>query len=127
MICLIPPDNSDGYLSLKSYKPYFLIITDDYQSLRNIEIIKDVLSQKINLGFSMLIVQERLLGLPNECTTFINVEANDSIIFENELTSDKQQVFKADFNVPKELTNVSIDFTASFICNSTLLSKFSTL
>ncbi len=100
----------------KSYKLYFLIITDDYQSLRNIEIIKDVLSQKINLGFSMLIVQERLLGLPNECTTFINVEANDSIIFENELTSDKQQVFKADFigdlnieSVSKVVSNIPIE------------------
>ena len=81
----------------KNYKPYFLIITDDFQSVRNIEIIKNTLSQKINLGFSMLLVQERLLGLPNECTTFINIDSNESGIFENELTKDKQQSFKADF------------------------------
>lgn len=100
----------------KSYKPYFLIITDDYQSLRNIEIIKDILSQKINLGFSMLLVQERLLGLPNECTTFINVDNNQSAIFENELTSDKQQIFKADFigdlnikEVNKAVCNIPIE------------------
>ncbi|MBQ9071720.1 MAG: type VII secretion protein EssC [Bacilli bacterium] len=100
----------------KNYQPYFLIITDDYQSLRNIEIIKNTLSQKINLGFSMLIVQERLLGLPNECTTFINVDANQSGIFENELTSDKQQVFKADFignlnikEVSKVVANIPIE------------------
>ena len=45
----------------------------------------------------MLLVQERLLGLPNECTTFINIDSNESGIFENELTKDKQQSFKADF------------------------------
>ncbi len=100
----------------KSYKPYFLLITDDYQSLRNIEIIKDTLSQKINLGFSMLIVQERLLGLPNECTTFINVDLNQSVVFENELTSDKQQTFKADFigdlnikEINKVVANIPIE------------------
>ena len=93
----------------KNYQPYFLIITDDYQSLRNIEIIKNTLSQKLNLGFSLLLVQERLLGLPNECTTFINVDAGSSAIFENELTKDKQQAFNADFigNLDiKEINNI---------------------
>ncbi|MBO5120122.1 MAG: type VII secretion protein EssC [Bacilli bacterium] len=81
----------------KNYKPYFLIITDDYQTLRNIEIIKDVLAQKINVGFSMLIVQERLLGLPSECTQFLNINPDESAIYENELVDDKQQTFAADF------------------------------
>ncbi len=100
----------------KNYQPYFLIITDDYQSLRNIEIIKNTLSQKNNLGFSLLLVQERLLGLPNECTTFINVDTNESGIFENELTKDKQQSFKADFignlnikEVNKLVANIPIE------------------
>lgn len=100
----------------KNYKPYYLIITDDYQTLRNIEIIKDTLSQKNNLGFGMLLVQERLLGLPNECTTFINVDVNESGIFENELTEDKQQSFKADFigdlnikEVNKLVANIPIE------------------
>ena len=100
----------------KNYTPYFIIITDDYQTLRNIEIIKDTLSQNINLGFSMLIEQERLLGLPNECTTFINIDANESIIFQNELTKDKQQTFKADFignidikKINKQLANIPIE------------------
>ena len=100
----------------KNYQPYFLIITDDYQTIRNIEIIKNVLDQKINLGFSLLLVQERLIGLPNQCTTFINVDTNSSGIFENELTKDKQQSFKADFignlnikEVNKMVANIPIE------------------
>jgi len=100
----------------KQSRPYFLIITDDYQSLRNIEIIKSVLNQKTNLGFSMLLVQERLLGLPNECSTFISIDTNESGIFENELTKDKQQVFKADFlndinmeQITKCIANIPIE------------------
>ena len=63
----------------------------------NVEIIKDVLEQKINIGFSMLIVQERLLGLPSECTQFLNINPDESAIYENELVDDKQQTFAADF------------------------------
>ena len=96
----------------KNYQPYFLIITDDYQQIRNIEIIKDSLSQKINYGFSVLIVQERLLGLPNECTTFINIDANTSGVFENELTKDKQQTFKADF-----IEDLNIKEISKFVSN----------
>ena len=96
----------------KNYNPYFFIITDDYQQIRNIEIIKDSLSQKVNYGFSMLIVQERLLGLPNECTTFINIDSNTSGVFENELTKDKQQTFKADF-----IGNLNIKEICKFASN----------
>ena len=95
-----------------NFTPYFLIITDDYQSLRNIEIIKDVLSQKVNIGFTMLIVQDRLLGLPNECSTFISLDANESGIFENELTKEKQQSFKADF-----IGNLDIESINRLIAN----------
>ena len=96
----------------KNYKPYFLIITDDYQSIRNIEIIKNVLSQTINYGFSMLIVQERLLGLPNECSMFVNVDVSDSGVFENELTKDKQKSFKADF-----IGNINIEEINNLVAN----------
>lgn len=96
----------------KNYQPYFLIITDDFQSIRNIEIIKNTLSQKINLGFSMLLIQERLLGLPNECTTFISIDANQSGMFENEITKDKNQSFKADF-----INNINIKEMNRLVAN----------
>ena len=103
-------------LDYKSFSPYFVILTDDYQAFRNIEIVKDVCSNKLNIGFSLIIVQDRLLGLPNECTTFINVDTNASAIFENELTKDKQQTFKADFignidinEISKVVSNIPIE------------------
>ncbi|MDD6879375.1 MAG: type VII secretion protein EssC [bacterium] len=99
-------------IDYKSFMPYFFIIIDDYQSLRNIEIIKNVLSSKINIGFSLLFVQERLLGLPNECSTFISIDSKECGIFENQLSKDKQQTFKADF-----LINYNISHIAKLLSN----------
>ncbi len=106
-------------LDYKSFAPYYMIITDDYQYYRNIDIVEDTLNQKENVGFSIVIVNEKLSNLPAECTNFINVTETTSGFFESELTSDKQQEFVADLfvndtldaycyklaNIPIELDN----------------------
>ena len=105
--------NTDDY---KSYKPYYVIITDDYKSIRDIELIKEVTEMTVNLGFSLIAISPRLINLPNECNTFISIGDIKSGIFENELVSNKQKEFVADFdqtlNMPevcKILANIPID------------------
>ncbi len=100
----------------KSYKPYYVIITDDYKSVRDIELIKDITEMEINLGFSLIAISPRLINLPNECNTFISIGDIKSGIFENELVSNKQKEFTADFDpnlnmyeVCKILANIPID------------------
>lgn len=100
----------------KSYSPYFLIITDDFTTYRNNEFIKSVLEQKINYGFSLIINNERLLGLPNECSLFMNIDEKSSGVFENELSANKQNEFFPDIDnssdmeeITKILANISIE------------------
>jgi len=83
--------------SYKENKPYFIIISDDYNGIRDLEIIKDVLAQENNIGFSILILEDKLSELPNECENFINVTDKSSGVFESEVASDKQYEFQADF------------------------------
>ncbi len=81
----------------KVHKPYYLIIVDDFKNARDIEIIKDVLDQKTNVGFSLLILNDKLTNLPNECMDFICIGHNNrSVIFEGELLTNKQKKFIAD-------------------------------
>ena len=54
-------------LDYKHYSPYFVIITDDYKGIRDIEIIKDVAESNINYGFSLVVISPRLVNIPNEC------------------------------------------------------------
>ena len=105
--------NTDDY---KKYKPYYVVITDDYKSIRDLEIIKDIENMPINFGFSLIVISPRLVNIPNECNTFISVGDKKSGVFENELVSNKQKEFEADidptlnmYECSKILANIPID------------------
>ncbi len=84
-----------------SFIPYYLIITDDYKRVENLKIIKEVLGQRQNLGFSLFCIAGNLMQLPNECATFINIENNIGKIFESESSSTIQTEFN--FNPPEQI------------------------
>lgn len=99
----------------KKFKPYFLIFSDDISSIRNITIIKRLLEYKINVGFSLLILNDRLSTLPNQTTTFINVDEPLSGLVGNELIVDNQLQFAPELNnnidmyeCAKRLANIPI-------------------
>ena len=77
--------------------PYYLIITDNYHMYRDVEIIKDILDQETNYGFSLVIFSEKLQNLPSECKNFINVNKDISGIFESEISRGHQKEFKTEF------------------------------
>ena len=99
-----------------SYKPYYVIITDDYKSVRDIELLKDVTSMPSNYGFSLVVISPRLVNIPNECNAFISIGDKKSGVFENELVANKQKEFVADFDPTlniyeccKIIANIPID------------------
>ena len=103
-------------LDYHHYKPYYMIITDNYKMYRDLELIKDVEDMDINYGFSLLVISPRLINIPNECKTFVSVGDKKSGIFENELVSNKQKEFAADYDTTldmydccKILANIPID------------------
>lgn len=105
--------NTNDY---KSYDTYYVIITDDYENARELEIIKDVLEQKTNIGFSLIILNDKLAGLPNECKNFINIGEKSSGLFESEITYKNQKEFQAEFieSIPIEecvltLANINLE------------------
>ena len=93
----------------KSYKPYYLIITDDFKSARDIEIIKNILDKKSNFGFSLFILNDKLTNLPNECMNFVCIGHNNrGTIFEDELVTNKQKKFIADYDESLDLTECAV-------------------
>lgn len=103
-------------LDYRSYKPYYFIITDDYKSVRDVELLKDVTDMPINYGFSLVVISPRLVNIPNECKTFISIGDKKSGVFENELVANKQKEFVADYDPTlniyeccKIIANVPID------------------
>jgi len=77
-------DKNKGY---KNFMPYYLIITNNYMNVKNIPIISNIIKQQENLGFSLLIIDNSLQSLPNECNAFVEVEDKESCIIEKELNN----------------------------------------
>ncbi len=96
----------------KEYKPYYLIFTDDISSIRNVPLIKKVLKYKQNVGFSIMMANDRLSNLPSETTSFVIVALPESGLIRNELTKANQKPFIADF-----LQNIDIYEYAQKIAN----------
>jgi len=105
-------DKKDYY---KSFSPYYIIITDNYKKYKNIEFLKKFLSFTKNIGFSLLIFDDVVKNLPNECNKYTYVTNKDSCIFESEYVKSTQTNFKTElfkdldmYRVARELSNVPI-------------------
>lgn len=100
----------------KNSSEYYVIITDNYHSYRDVEIIRDILNQGINYGFSLIIFSDRLQNLPSECHNFISVEKEKSGIFESEIAIGNQKEFATEYvehnaliNCITKVSNIPID------------------
>ena len=66
------------------YLTYYLIIVDDIDLARKIGIIDDVLGEKKNLGFSLVVLEEKLSKIPSEVSKFITIGDSSSVIINSE-------------------------------------------
>ncbi len=102
----------------KSFSPYFIIITDNFKIAKNVPVVINALKQKSNIGLNVMVLNENLSTLPNECTTFLSINARNGAVFESELTSDKQKEFTIDNYTQgnfmaccKKVANIPIKFS----------------
>ncbi len=79
----------------KNFYPYYMIITDDYKTIKDYPLIEGILNQEGNLGFSLLILHSTLANLPTKCKSFIGInDWQHGGIFESELSKDTQRMFQ---------------------------------
>ncbi len=81
----------------KSFKPYYLIFTDDINTIRQTNLVKKIMAYKKNLGFTILMLHDRLSTLPSETSTFINIGEQMSGLITNDLTEENQMQFAAEY------------------------------
>lgn len=94
--------------------PHYVIVTDAIKSIDSYDFIKNVMTSQ-NLGFSVILLVDRISALPNECKNFMEVSREDCHIFESVLNSEVQS-FKIDFSpidsiysCAEELANIRVD------------------
>lgn len=86
--------------SSKEHKPYYLIITDDYRKIEDLNIISKIINEKRNLGFGIFCMENTINELPQECKTFIKMEDEKGVILKSEAPKEEQKEFIADNHNP---------------------------
>jgi len=109
--------NQSNSEDLPDFKPYYFIITDDYETLKNYELVNLISEEEKNLDASLVIIEERLSKLPSKCNNFINLGEKTSGVLRNSFDSQEQIVFNDEINykidmmqVSKVLANIPIEF-----------------
>ena len=83
-------------LDYQHTSPYYLIIVDNIKKNKNVEIINKVLKEQNNLGFGLIILNNGISNLPNECRDFLTAAGEKSAIITNDLNKENQQIFTMD-------------------------------
>ncbi len=104
----------------RSFTPYYLIITDSFQTVQNLGIVNNILNLGMNIGFGLTIIANQLSELPNACNSFLYITKKSCGLFENELVSDRQIQFVPDeipkidmVKISKVLSNIPIEVSAA--------------
>ena len=102
------------------FKPYYLVIVDDLDILKQTNFIEDLTELKINLGFSLIILEKKLSKLPSLCNNFINIGETSSGVLKNSYEKQEQIIFQDEINyvidmmsVSKILSNIPIEISSN--------------
>ena len=103
--------------NINSKKPHYIIVTDDYNRIKRYDFIKQITEEDSNIGFSVLILEERLSKLPSKCNNFISLGTPKSGVLKNSYEKQEQITFydEIDYtvnmmNVAKVESNIPIEF-----------------
>ena len=91
--------NNSSEIAIDAFTPLFLIIVDTYTAVRNLELFTHLINSKKYLGFSLLILNDRISNLPDQCQTFIELEDGESQISKNISNSENQKFIIDDSQV----------------------------
>ncbi|MBO5138558.1 MAG: type VII secretion protein EssC [Bacilli bacterium] len=103
--------------NVPSFKPYYLVIIDDYDMVKRYDFVKTITESESNLGFSLVIIENRLSNLPSKCNNFITIGEKLSGVLKNSYENQEQLTFfdEIKYNIDmmgiaKILSNIPIEF-----------------
>ena len=103
-----------------TFKPYYLVIVDDYDLVKRYDIIKNITESSFDIGFSLIILENRLSRLPSKCNNFITIGQKQSGVLRNSYENQKQITFYDEIKynidmmkIAKILSNIPIEFENS--------------
>ncbi len=105
-----------GNQELAPQKPHYLIICDEYSAYKKVDFLKELVELDQNLGYSTIIIEQKLDRLPSKCTNFINLNEGSSGILKNSYEAAEINDFHDEveyginmMEVVKSLSNIPIE------------------
>ena len=92
----------DGNIN-KPVNGHYLIIVDDIDEARKVSLIKKVLEEKENVGFSLLILEEKLSKVPSDVTNYLIIGDKEGIIWD--MANNTQRKFNQEINDSYSMNN----------------------
>ena len=117
--CIVTRKNQEKNSEKSSniYRPYYLIIVDDYNIVRDYEFVNILTENDNNFGVGMLIIEEKLSKLPSKCNNYITIQNGKSGILKNRYDRQEQITFVDEVNynvdymqVARTISNIPIEF-----------------
>lgn len=96
----------------KNFDSYYLIISDNYKSIRDIPLVQNILKSDLNLGFSLLLIENSMKDLPSECETFAYVADMESCLFSKSVNLSDQRRFAM-----YQIQNIDMDKVSAILSN----------
>lgn len=96
-----------------TFNTRYIIINDCFNNIRNIEFIKNILNEQDDLGISLIIIDNKIVNIPDQCQSFVQLSEAKCEYFES-LVNNKPIQFEMDknyidyFSCAKKLANIPI-------------------
>ena len=98
------------------YKPHYLIIVDDYEKIKQYDLINTIAESEKDLGASVIFLENKLSNLPSKCDNFITLGDKKSDILYNAFDSHYQGMFNNEIHynidmmdVMRKITNIPVE------------------
>ena len=108
-------DRASSDVKFLNKKSQYLLVTDNFKLVRNYDFMKKLLNSNEKLGFSLIILTEKITNIPDQCKCFVNMFQEKAELFLNKVNS-SAKTFAVDLNTKykcyecaKMLANIHID------------------
>ena len=100
-------ENNNSSSKKNDTKPHFIVLVDDYDTVKRYDFFKTLTESDDNLGFSILIAENRLNKLPSKCNNFITLNEKQSGILKNSYEKQEQIIFNDEIKYDIDLMELS--------------------
>ena len=85
---------------VEKFKQTYIVVTDCFKKIRDLDFIKNILESKYYCGFSLLIVDNKMTHLPDQCSVYMDINEELGDYYDNE---DFKEVIKFKVNIKGDI------------------------